>query len=98
MPLQDMAMEGSTAPATDRLHQVSRNSWLRTDIRAVPVTVQMPLVQNRTKPFSQKNSFIITLRTAYAGTATIIPIMPNRSPAAIMITKISMGCDFILLE
>jgi hypothetical protein len=38
------------------------------------------------------------LRTAYAGTATIIPIMPNRSPAAIMITKISMGCDFILLE
>jgi len=56
------------------------------------------LVRLCTTLFSDKNSFNITFIAVYTGTATIIPVIPNRIPDIIIIKKISKGCDFTLLE
>ena len=55
-------------------------------------------VNDLTILFSAKNSFKITFKAVYVGTATTIPVIPNNNPPMIMIKKISNGCDFTLFE
>ena len=49
------------------------------------------LVNNFTILFSDKNSFKITFKAVYNGTAVIIPTMPKSKPPIIIIKKISKG-------
>jgi hypothetical protein len=58
----------------------------------------MFLVKDFTILFSDKNSFKITFKAVYIGTATIIPTIPKSNPPMIMIKNISKGCDFVVLE
>jgi hypothetical protein len=58
----------------------------------------MFFVSNFISAFSRKNSFPITFRIVYKGTAIIIPKIPDRNPAIKMTRNISKGCELTLLE
>jgi hypothetical protein len=49
------------------------------------------LVKDFTILLSAKNSFKITFRAVYKGTAVIMPIIPKSKPPIIIIRKISKG-------
>ena len=48
--------------------------------------------------FSGKNSFPITFKMVYNGTAMIIPKIPDKNPAIRITRNISNGCELTLLE
>ena len=58
----------------------------------------MSLVNNWIILLSGKNSFPITFKIVYKGTAITIPNIPNKKPAIRMTKKISKGCELTLLE
>lgn len=58
----------------------------------------MSFVSDLTILLLEKNSFKTTFKEVYIGMAIIIPTAPNKVPEAIMIMKISNGCDFTLFE
>jgi hypothetical protein len=58
----------------------------------------MFLVKDFTILLSDKNSFKITFKAVYIGTAVIMPITPKSKPPIIIVKNISSGCDLVVLE